>query len=79
MAARIGRLRLGNGGRHTLGSRLLHAAAQLLVLRALRERIGMRRVRWAGTGFAPIKAIVEEMDGGAGGLKRWDAIQFRDV
>ena len=50
----IGEQRVGNGGLHTPMSRLMHWIFNPLVFRALRERIGMRRVVWAGTGAAAI-------------------------
>jgi long-chain acyl-CoA synthetase len=53
-ADRIGTTLAANGGRHTPGSRLLYAAGWLLCYRALRERIGLRRVRYAASGAAPI-------------------------
>jgi long-chain acyl-CoA synthetase len=43
-----------NGGRHTLGSRLRYAVGWLCCFRALRDRIGMRKVRYAASGAAPI-------------------------
>jgi long-chain acyl-CoA synthetase len=42
------------GGRHTLGSRLRYAIGYLFCFRALRDRIGMRKVRYAASGAAPI-------------------------
>ncbi|MGA7272180.1 MAG: AMP-binding protein [Acidimicrobiia bacterium] len=53
-AAVIGRERVANGGLDTVKSRLLNWVFTPLVFRALKERIGMRRVRWAGTGAAAI-------------------------
>jgi long-chain acyl-CoA synthetase len=50
----IGRERVANGGLDTIKSRLLDWVFTPLVFRALKERIGMRRVRWAGTGAAAI-------------------------
>ncbi len=50
----IGAQRVKNGGRHTPIGRLVYWIAYPIVLRALRERIGMRYCRWAGTGAAPI-------------------------
>jgi long-chain acyl-CoA synthetase len=43
-----------NGGKHTAQSRLLYAIGWVLVFRALRERLGLRRCRWATSGGAPI-------------------------
>ena len=42
------------GGRHTAGTRLVYAIGWVFFYRALRERIGMRRVRYAASGAAPI-------------------------
>ncbi len=50
----IGKQKVANGGDHTLTSRLLYGLGYVLVFRALRERIGLRRCRWAGSGAAPI-------------------------
>ncbi len=66
LARTIGRQRVKNGGRHTLLSRVLFGIGYLLVFRALRERIGLRRVRWAGTGAAPIAPEVIEFFHGMG-------------
>jgi long-chain acyl-CoA synthetase len=53
-AHRIGATLVRTGGRHTLASRLLYTAGWVFLYRALRERIGMRRVRYAASGAAPI-------------------------
>jgi len=53
-ASVIGRERVDNGGLDTPLSRVLNWIFYPLVFRALRERIGLRRVRWAGTGAAAI-------------------------
>lgn len=50
----IGRDRVGNDGNHTFRSRVLDWIFTPLLFRALRERIGLRRVDWAGTGAAAI-------------------------
>jgi long-chain acyl-CoA synthetase len=42
------------GGKHTFGSRLRYAIGWLFCFRALRDRIGMRKVRYAASGAAPI-------------------------
>jgi long-chain acyl-CoA synthetase len=42
------------GGRHTAGTRLRYAIGWLFFFRALRDRIGMRKVRYAASGAAPI-------------------------
>jgi long-chain acyl-CoA synthetase len=50
----IGGTLVRTGGNHTLGTRLAYAAGWLFFYRALRERIGMARVRYAASGAAPI-------------------------
>lgn len=59
-ARSIGRDRVANDGRDTPRSRVLDWIFTPLVFRALRERIGMRRVEWAGTGAAAISPEVIE-------------------
>lgn len=54
MAGIIGRQRVANNGDHTFVSRLLYLIGYPLVFRALKERIGMRRVRYSASGAAPI-------------------------
>ncbi|HET8684950.1 MAG TPA: AMP-binding protein [Micromonosporaceae bacterium] len=54
VADRIGATLVRTGGRHTAGTRMLYAFGWLFCYRALRERIGMRRVRYASSGAAPI-------------------------
>jgi long-chain acyl-CoA synthetase len=54
MASYIGRARVANDGRHTLDSRIVYAIGYPLVFRALHERIGLRRTRYAASGAAPI-------------------------
>ncbi len=65
-AAKIGRAKVANGGNHTFGSRVRYAIAYPLVLRALKERIGLRRCRYAGSGAAPIAPEVLEFFIGIG-------------
>ena len=50
----IGTTLVRTGGRHTLATRLVYAVGWLFFYRALRSRIGMRRVRYAASGAAPI-------------------------
>jgi long-chain acyl-CoA synthetase len=50
----IGDTLVRRGGRHTLTTRLVYAVGWVFFYRALRERIGMRRVRYASSGAAPI-------------------------
>jgi long-chain acyl-CoA synthetase len=66
MAQFVGRERIKNGGTHTFVSRLVYAVGYPLVFRALRERIGLRRARWAGTGAAAIAPEVIEFFHGLG-------------
>ncbi len=66
MANFIGKQRIENGGVHTLASRLVYALGYPLVFRALRERVGLRRCRWAGTGAAPIAPEVIQFFHGLG-------------
>ena len=43
-----------NGGKHTAASRLRYAVGWVFLYRALKDRIGMRKCRYAATGAAPI-------------------------
>ncbi|MFG1943009.1 AMP-dependent synthetase/ligase [Nonomuraea sp. NPDC048826] len=54
VADRIGDTLVRTGGTHTTVTRLLYAAGWVFCYRALRERLGMRRVRYAASGAAPI-------------------------
>jgi long-chain acyl-CoA synthetase len=54
VADRIGSTLVRTGGRHTSGTRLAYAVGWLFFYRALRERIGVARVRYAASGAAPI-------------------------
>ncbi|MCZ6519073.1 MAG: AMP-binding protein [Actinobacteria bacterium] len=54
LASIIGAQRVANNGDHTVLSRFLYSIGYLIVFRALRERIGMRHVRYAAVGAAPI-------------------------
>jgi len=54
MASVIGKQREANNGDFTLLARVLYVIGYPLVFRALQERIGMRRVRYAASGAAPI-------------------------
>ncbi|SDG43543.1 long-chain acyl-CoA synthetase [Lentzea fradiae] len=53
-AENIGETLVRTGGRHTGKSRLLYALGWLFCFRALKARIGMRYVRYAASGAAPI-------------------------
>jgi long-chain acyl-CoA synthetase len=54
VADRIGGTLVRTGGRHTPGTRMLYAIGWVFFFRALRERLGMRKVRYAASGAAPI-------------------------
>lgn len=45
---------LANGGRHTLWSRIRYAFGYVFLYRALRDRVGLRKVRAAASAAAPI-------------------------
>ena len=65
-AQRIGKAKVAHDGRHTTASRLRYAFWYPLVLRALKERVGLRRCRYAASGAAPISAEVLEFFMGIG-------------
>ena len=50
----VGRSRAAHGGDYTLGARLAYWVGNVIMFRALKERVGLRRCRWAGTSAAPI-------------------------
>ncbi|GAA5109658.1 AMP-dependent synthetase/ligase [Haloechinothrix salitolerans] len=50
----IGDTMVRNGGNHTISTRLRYALGWVFFYRALRDRIGMRKVRYAASGAAPI-------------------------
>ncbi|MBE1490071.1 AMP-dependent synthetase/ligase [Plantactinospora soyae] len=54
VADRIAETLVRTGGRPTAGTRLAYGIGWLFCYRALRVRIGMRRVRYAASGAAPI-------------------------
>jgi long-chain acyl-CoA synthetase len=62
----IGRRMVANDGRHTLLTRMLYALGYPFLFRALRDRIGMRKVRAAGSGAAPIAPEVLQFFFGIG-------------
>ncbi len=53
-ADRIGDTLVRTGGKHTLGTRFVAAIGYVMFFRALRDRLGMRKVRYAASGAAPI-------------------------
>ncbi len=65
-AQTIGRERVANGGDYSAKGRLLNAIWRPLVFRALLDRIGLRRCRYAGSGAAPIAPEVLEFFLGIG-------------
>jgi long-chain acyl-CoA synthetase len=66
LAQLIGKERVANGGDHTLKSRIAYAIGNPLFFRPLKERIGLRRCRWAGSGAAAIAPEVLEFFMGLG-------------
>ena len=54
LARYIGDRRVANDGDHTPWTRFLYALGYPVVFRALRDRIGLRRVRYSASGAAPI-------------------------
>jgi long-chain acyl-CoA synthetase len=62
----IGRRMVANDGRHTVLTRILYALGYPFLFRALRDRIGMRKVRAAGSGAAPIAPEVLQFFFGIG-------------
>jgi long-chain acyl-CoA synthetase len=53
-ADNIGEALVRTGGRHTVGTRLVSAVGYVVFFRTLRDRMGMRKVRYAASGAAPI-------------------------
>lgn len=66
VASIIGERRVANDGAHTLLTRLLYALGYPFLFRALRDRVGMRKVRAAGSGAAPIAPEVLQFFFGIG-------------
>jgi long-chain acyl-CoA synthetase len=66
VAGWIGRSRVHNDGNWTPASKAVYWVFNLLVYRALKERLGLRRVRYASTGAAPIAPEVIEFFMGIG-------------
>jgi long-chain acyl-CoA synthetase len=66
VANRIGATLVRTQGRHTTGTRLLYAIGWVFWYRALRERMGLRRVRYAASGAAPIAPEVLKFFMGVG-------------
>jgi long-chain acyl-CoA synthetase len=53
-AESLGETLVRTGGKHSFASRLRYRIGWLLFFRALQERMGLRRVRYAGCGAAPV-------------------------
>jgi long-chain acyl-CoA synthetase len=66
LAQRIGRIKVANAGNHTAKSRVLAAIGWVIVFRPMRERLGLRRCRYAGSGAAAIAPEVLEFFIGLG-------------
>ena len=66
IAAYVGRSRAKHGGDYTLPTRLAYWVGNVIMFRALKERVGLRRCRWAGTSAAPIAPEVIEFFMGFG-------------
>ncbi len=54
------------GGRHTLATRLAYSAGWVFLFRALRDRLGLRNCRYAGSGAAPIAPEILQWFAGIG-------------
>ncbi len=65
-ASIIGARMVANEGKHTLLTRVLYALGYPFLFRSLRDRIGMRKVRAAGSGAAPIAPEVLQFFFGIG-------------
>jgi long-chain acyl-CoA synthetase len=65
-ARRIGESRVEHGGDFTVGSKLLYWIFNFLYFRSLKERIGLRRCRYATSGAAPIAPEVLQFFMGLG-------------
>ncbi len=66
LASRIGKIKVANQGEHTVVSRMMAAVGWVLVFRPLRERLGLRRCRYASSGAAAIAPEVLEFFIGLG-------------
>jgi len=66
VARHIGKVRVAHGGDFTVGSRLLYWIFNFLYFRSLKERIGLRRCRYAASGAAAIAPEVLEFFMGLG-------------
>ena len=66
LATRIGDDMVANNGSHTPLTRVLYAVGYPFLFRALRDRVGLRKVRAAGSGAAPIAPEVLQFFFGIG-------------
>ena len=66
VAGRIGAELVRTGGKHTPATRALYAVGWVFLYRALRERLGLRKVRYAASGAAPIAPEVLQFFMGIG-------------
>jgi long-chain acyl-CoA synthetase len=66
LASKIGKAKTANGGNHTTQSRILYLIGNVLVFRAMKERLGLRRCRYAASGAAAIAPEVLEFFMGIG-------------
>jgi long-chain acyl-CoA synthetase len=66
VADTIGTTLVRTGGTHTAKTRILYAIGYVFLFRALRDRIGMRKVRYAASGAAPIAPDVLQFFMGIG-------------
>ena len=66
LATYIGRQRVGNDGNFTFGARVAYWIGNPIFFRPLKERIGLRRCRYASSGAAPIAPEVLEFFMGLG-------------
>jgi long-chain acyl-CoA synthetase len=66
LANRIGKIKVANDGNHTITSRLMAAIGWVIIFRPMRERIGLRRCRYASSGAAAIAPEVLEFFIGLG-------------
>ncbi len=66
LASYIGARRVANSGEFTFGSRIVYWIGNPIFFRSLRERIGLRQCRYAGSGAAPIAPEVLEFFMGLG-------------
>jgi long-chain acyl-CoA synthetase len=59
-ARHVGRTLVRREGRHSVTSRLLYSLGNVFLFRALRDRVGLRRIRFGVSGAAPISPEILE-------------------